>query len=394
MHEFLSLGPTPLANSFLKENQLNSPEAVYPLDVYFCKHCELVQLVDVVPPEILFKNYIYVSGTSNTMRSHFTGLAGEVFGKSKLSVDSLVVDIGSNDGTLLKSFRAFKVKTLGVEPASNLAKLAEDEGIETVNDFFNEKTALEIMQNKGKANAVMATNVFAHIQNLDEFLRGIDILLDDGGVFVIEIPYLLDLLEKMLFDTIYHEHLSYFAVSPLVTLFKRFDMEMFDVKRISVHGGSIRVYVRKSPSSSSESVAKLVQLERHLHLDSLPTYLSFATEVARIRAKLVRLLKHIKAKRKRIAGYGAPAKGNTLLNYCRLGTDTLDYIVDENPYKQGLYTPGMRIPVFPTKKIGDDRPDYVLLLAWNYSDEILQREQKYRERGGKFILPIPDPQIV
>lgn len=330
------------------------------------------------------------------MRTHFAKLAKEVVEGFSLSASSLVVDIGSNDGTLLKGFRNFNVKVLGVEPATNASKLAKAMGIETVNDFFNEKTALSIVQEKRRAKAVLATNVFAHIANLDDFLLGINILLDEAGVLIIEVPYLVDLLEKMLYDTIYHEHLSYFAVTPLVRLLKRFSMEIFDVKRVSVHGGSIRIYVRKSasPSSSSESVTTLLQLEKGLNLDSLQTYLRFATEVAGVKEKLVGILKHLKTEMKKVVGYGAPAKGNTLLNYCSIGTDILEYIVDESPYKQGLYTPGMHVPVLPTKKILEDKPDYVLLLAWNYVDEILLRERKYREMGGKFILPIPDPQII
>lgn len=354
-----------------------------------------MQLGDVVPPEILFKDYIYVSGTSNTLRTHFEGMAKEVVEKFGLNSDSMVIDIGSNDGTLLRCFQGLKIKTLGVEPATNVAKLAREKGIETINDFFDEKIARRI-RGEAKVGAVLATNVFAHVNDLDDFLHGIKILLDDTGVFVIEVPYLVDLLEKMLFDTIYHEHLSYFALEPLATLFDRFDMKIIDVKRVDSHGGSIRVYVVRSTSSfqPTESVTRLLQLENRFRLSSPETYLDFASQLKLLKEKLVSMLKRFKAEGNKIVGYGAPAKGNTLLNYCKIGTDILDYIVDESPLKQGLYTPGAHIPVLPTRQIRVDRPDYVLLLAWNYATEILEREREYRRTGGKFIVPIPEPRII
>ncbi len=392
---FLTLGPTPLANSFLTQDQLKDPEPSYPLDVCFCNDCHLVQLGSVVPPEILFKDYIYVSGTSNTLRAHFEGLAKEIVERFGHISNSVVVDIGSNDGTLLRCFQGFGIKTLGVEPAANLAKLAREGGIDTINDFFGKKIA-ERIRGDTKVGAVLATNVFAHVNDLDDFLHGVKTLLDDRGVFVIEVPYLVDLLGKMLFDTIYHEHLSYFALEPLVTLFDRFDMKILDVKRVDSHGGSIRVYIVRStsPFQPTESVTSLLQLEKRLRLSSLETYLDFASQVKLIKEKLVSMLKHFKNKGNKIVGYGAPAKGNTLLNYCGIGSDILDYIVDESPLKQGLYTPGMHIEVIPTKYLREDKPDYALLLAWNYASEILEREQEFRDKGGKFIVPIPNPKVM
>jgi SAM-dependent methyltransferase len=344
----------------------------------------------------MFKNYVYIPSTSKTLINHFAQLAKKTVERFNLSEDSLVVDIGSNDGTLLKAFKAHGVKTLGVEPATNLAKLAEANGIETFNDFFNQQVALEVVNDKGKANVITGTNVFAHVNDLDEFLKGIDILLEDEGTFIIEVPYLVDLLKKMEFDTVYHEHLSYFTVRPLVTLFERFGMKIFDVERIGIHGGSIRVFVKRASALTpvSESVIKLLALEQEYKLDSFETYLTFAAEVASIKERLVELLKRLKSEGKRIVGYGASAKGNTLLNYCKIGTDILDYIVDNIPFKQGRYTPGMHIPVVPEERIMQDKPDYALILAWNFAEEIMAKQQRYKELGGRFIVPVPNPQII
>jgi hypothetical protein len=312
-----------------------------------------------------------------------------------LSHDSLVVDIGSNDGTLLKCFDALGTGTLGVEPATNIAKIARGQGIETINEFFTEKTARDIAEKK-TAKAILATNVFAHVDDLDDFVKGVDALLDDHGVFVIEVPYLLDLIQKMLFDTIYHEHLSYFAVEPLAKLFDRFHMRIVDARRIQSHGGSIRIYVCRSTSdvTANESVEHLLVKERQFGLSHLLTYTEFASQVSTTKGKLVSMLRQLKSDGKRIVGYGAPAKGNTLLNYCNIGADVLEYIVDESPLKHGLYTPGKHIQVLPTKTLHEDAPDYALLLAWNYATEIFEREREFQRSGGKFIVPIPDPKIV
>lgn len=390
----MELGPAPLANGFLKKEQLMSKEPFYPLDVHYCPKCGLVQLRDVVSPGILFKDYVYLTGMSQTMKQHFCQLAVEVVNNFNLSQDDLVIDVGSNDGTLLKGFKQLGIKTLGIEPATNIALVSEREGIETVNDFFSIDVAKDIIERKSHAKAIIGTNVFAHINDLDGILEAVNILLARDGIFVIEVPYLVDLLSKTEFDTMYHEHLSYFSLRPLVTLFKRFNMELFDVKRVPVHGGSIRCYVRKSPSKVENSVYKLLALEEDLRLNLFNTYLEFSAKVKNIKLQLTSLLKELKGNGSRIVGYGAAAKGNVLLNYCKIRTDILDYIIDNTPFKQGLYTPGMHIPVVPPDRILKDAPDYVLLLAWNYLDEILKKEQKYRELGGKFIVPIPDPKIM
>ena len=394
LHKFLSLGPTPLANNFLGEEQLDKAELYYPLDVYFCSNCYLVQLLDVVSPEVLFKEYAYVTGASKPMQAHFTGLAEDVIKNFKISKNSLVVDIGSNDGTLLQCFSKFGLRMLGIEPASNIARLAEANGISTLNEFFDEESAVKLRKEYGSADIITATNVFAHVDNLESILSGINHLLSNNGVFIIEFPYLLNLLNNMEFDTIYHEHLSYFAVHPLVYLFRKFGMEVVDVKQVPVHGGSIRVFVQRSPKQQSLNVTKLLLMEREVKLDSLKTYMEFAENVALVKEKLVKLLKTVKNEGARITGYGATAKGNTLLNYCKIDTDILDYITDTTLFKQGRYTPGIHTPIFPEEKFHDDPPDYALLLAWNYANEILQKESKYRQNGGKFILPIPEPKVI
>lgn len=394
LYKFLSLGPTPLANNLLRNDQLDDVEQYYPLDVYFCSNCYLIQLLDVVFPEVMFKEYVYVTGASRPMQTHFSGLAEDAITDFKFDKDSLVVDIGSNDGTLLQSFSRFGLRVLGIEPASNIARLAVANGIPTINEFFNEDCAMNVCKRYGHADIITATNVFAHIDDLESLLHGINRLLSGSGVFIIEVPYLLNLLNKMEFDTIYHEHLSYFAIHPLVYLFRKFGMEIVNVKQIPVHGGSIRIFVQRLPKQQSKNVTNLLLMEQEAKLDLLETYTKFAEDVDLVKKKLVKLLKTLKNKKSRITGYGATAKSNTLLNYCEIGTDILDYISDTTLFKQGRYTPGMHIPIVPEEKFHEDLPDYALLLAWNYAEEILQKESKYRKKGGKFISPIPEPKVI
>ena len=391
---FLSLGPIPLSNSFLKKEQLADPELFFPLDVCFCGNCGMVQLVQVVDAEVMFKDYAYFTGTSAPMATHFDEMARTIVRKFNLPMNSLVADIGSNDGTLLSRFQEQGMRVLGIEPATNIAKLANDNGISTVNEFFSESTARSIYSSKGRPMVMTATNVFAHVNDLDDFVRGIQLMLDDNGVFVIEVPYLVDMLNKVEFDTIYHEHLSYFAVRPMVALFKRFGMRVIDVERIAVHGGSIRVYAAKGERNPSVDVEMLLKLEADAGLDKFEVYDKFANQVRDIRKELVALLKDLKSKGKSIVGYGASAKGNILVNYCKIGTDMLNYIADTTPYKQGLFSPGVHIPVVAFDKYYSDPPDYTLLLAWNYAKEILSKEHKYLQTGGKFIVPIPRPRII
>lgn len=393
---FLSLGRTPLANSFLEEKQLEQPEEFYPLNVCFCESCGFVQLAEVVPPEKMFKNYIYVTSISTEAREHYKNLVNDAMEKFKLPKNSLVVEFASNDGTLLKNFKKFEIRVLGVEPAENIAPIAEASGIETINDFFNQKVAKNIVKSKGKASMIVGTNVFAHIDNLDEIMKSFQILLDDEGVIIIESPYLVDFFDKTEYDTIYHEHVSYLSLIPLVKFFGMYDFKIFDVKRDKIHGGSIRIFASRINSKFKETknLSELLSLEKNLGLDTIKPYLDFALNVQKSRVKLLELLYKLKLNGKKIIGYGAAAKGNTLLNYCNIGADILDYIADKSPFKQGKYTPGTNIPVVHPDRILENRPDYMLILAWNFADEIIKEQHKFKERGGKFIIPIPEAKII
>lgn len=391
---FLQLGPTPLPNGFLRSHHLHKAEKFYPLDICFCKDCGLVQLAHVVSPKVMFKNYVYIPSTSETMRTHFASLANQAVKKTDAKTRDLVLDIGSNDGTLLKSFKSQKMKALGVDPAENLAKKANQEGVKTICALFTKELAKDIKKEYGEARIITATNVVAHVHDLHNFLEGIKVLLSNSGLFIAEFPYLINLIENVEFDTIYQEHLSYFSISPLERLLKKHGLSLIDIQRLPVHGGSVRVFVSKKPMKMGGRVKKLLQLEEKKGILNSETYLKFRRKVDRVRHELVQLLWGLRLKNKQIVGYGASAKGNIMLNYCRIGPETLDYIVDSIPYKQGKYTPGMHIPIFPESKLLKDQPDYTLLLAWNFADEIIKKQADYRKKGGKFILAIPKLTIV
>lgn len=392
----LTLGPTPLANAFLNKQQLDVEEKYFPLDVYFCVSCSMVQLGHIVDPRILFGNYVYVSSTSPVFIKHFTDFAKYVFHTFGLDRKSLVIDIGSNDGILLKPFAKLGARVLGIEPADTIAKVAQKEGINTIVDFFSQKIAHKIVQNKGKANIITATNVFAHIDDLDEVIKGIKTLLTDDGVFIMEAPYLIDFIQRRYFDLVYHEHLSYWAIAPLITLFKRFDMKVFAVEKVSAHGGSIRVFIAKNTSRYKEdkSVKKFLEEEKKAKLANIDTYKNYASDILENKANLITILTSLKMEGKKIAGYGAPAKGNTLLNFFGIGTEILEYIIDDSPWKQGLYSPGKRIPVVPSQQLDNDNIDYMLILAWNFAESIMAKNVKFSRKGGHFIIPVPKPIVI
>lgn len=395
--EFLKLGSMPLANGFLKPEHINDEEPSFPLDMHYCTNCGLVQLLDIVQKESLFKYYVYYSSISKAFSNHCAQMAEEIVERFANSTNSLVVEIGSNDGVFLKQLRKHSVRLVGVEPASNLAETARAEGLETINDFFSEEVALKLVKSKGNASVIISTNTISHINDLEGLMRGIDILLNEKGVFILEDPYFVDVIENNEYDQIYHEHLSYFSVRPLVHLFGQFGMEIFDIKREpEIHGGSIRVYVRRRVSDSTlpEAVGKHLALEKSMRLDQQERYLEFASKANLAKDELSDLLKKLKGEGKRIVGYGASSKGNVILNFCNIGPETLDYIADATPSKQGLYTPGKHIPVLAEEKFQEDYPDYAVLFAWNFADEILQKQRQYREGGGKFILPVPTPRIL
>ncbi len=396
LKRFLSLGIMPSVNNFLTAYQLNKPEHKFPLNVCYCGNCGMVELEEVVSPKYMFTNYVYISSFSKTMLKHFEDLATSLVERFGLNSSILVTEIGSNDGTLLKFFKSAGVKVLGIDPAKNLAKLANDNGIETWNDFFNAKLSRKIVKKKGLSTIIVGTNVFAHIDNLDDVLNGLDIALSEDGVFVAEFPYLLNLVEGLQFDTIYHEHLSYFALKPLMHLFNRFSFEIFDVQRIPVHGGSIRIFVgkRKAKRTFSKFLKELLDLEENVGLYDPCTLKKFANDVKTIKKDLRKLLISLRKNGKRVAGFGAPAKGNILLNYCEIDNRLLSYVTDNIPYKQGLYTPGTHLQVFPEEKIIEDKPDYLLLLPWNFKEEILNKLADFRRSGGRIIVPIPRVEVL
>jgi SAM-dependent methyltransferase len=389
----LSLGEHPPVDNFTDAAHV-SAEKRYPLDVYFCGTCNLAQLLDVVAEDELFHgNYAYFSSASAPLVEHFRSYA-EDLKKEQLQAGDLVVDIGSNDGVLLQFF-VDGYRVLGVEPSANVAEIARGKGIETIDGFFTVEMAKKIVEKYGKAKVVTANNVFAHIDDVDEIIRAVKELLSDEGVFVSESHYLLDLIEKREFDTVYHEHLCYYSVKPLQHLFGRFDMEVSDVRRVDVHGGSIRVYARKKTGASIASgVQKLFDLEAKAGLHTLERFAGFQKEVDAIRERLVSLVRGFRKEGKIVTAYGAPAKGNTLLNFCSFTAKDLKYVTDTTPYKVGLLTPGSHIPVVSPEILQTETPDYILLLAWNYKDFILKKEQALRDRGTKFIIPIPQVEIV
>lgn len=389
----LSLGKHPPVDNFIDASRIDS-EKRYPLDVYFCRTCNLVQLLDVVAEDELFHgNYAYFSSASAPLVEHFRSYAEDIK-KEYARAGDLVVDIGSNDGALLQFFTD-TCRVLGIEPSANVAKVAREKGIETWSGFFTVETVKKIVEKYGKAKVVTANNVFAHIDDLDEIVKGVKELLADDGVFVSESHYLLDLVDKFEFDTVYHEHLCYYSVKPLIHLFKRFGMEVFDVRRVPVHGGSIRVYARlASGKPLKNSVQELCALEEKAGLYTLRRFSGFQRDVEAIRERLVSLVRGFRKEGKKVVAYGAPAKGNTLLNFCGFTADDLSYVTDTTPHKVGLLTPGSHIPVLSPDILESETPDYILLLAWNYRDFILEKEKELRARGAKFIIPIPKVEIV
>jgi SAM-dependent methyltransferase len=392
---FLWLGEVPLANSYLAPDQVDGPEPRFPLEVYFCSGCSLVQLLDVVKPEVLFSNYLYRTGTNQTIVRHNNSLADSVVNRLHLSAQDLVVEIASNDGSLLQCFRERGVRTLGVEPAMNIAWLAQEAGIETLNEFFDARCASRLLSERGPAAAVLANNVLAHVDATREFLAACKSILRPGGRVVIEAPYLGEMLERLEYDTIYHEHLCYFSVTALLRLFAEAGLALEEADRVEIHGGSLRLWGRHMDAAGhGASVLQMAEQERAAGLTRLETYREFARRTERNREELRGLLTRLKREGQTVAGYGAPAKGNTLLCYCGIGTELVPYTVDRSPLKIGLCTPGSHIPIFPIERILELQPDYVLLLAWNFAPEIMETLRPFAEKGGRFIHPIPEPRIL
>jgi SAM-dependent methyltransferase len=393
---FLDLGFTPPADQFRRRDQLVEPEIRYPLEVVMCENCGLAQLSHVVSPELLYRNdYPYESSTTKTGRLHWAEFAGSVAKRFDFGAADLAVDIGSNVGVLLSEFQNNGMRVQGVDPAANIVMIAQANNIDTICDFFNAETAEQIVEEKGHASVITATNVFAHVDNLDNFMVSVKKLLSENGVFIFEAPYFVNLLKHNEYDTIYHEHLSYLSVKPLVSFFAKHGMEVFDIAQKDIHGGSFRVFVaRKGQWPVSEIVGELVRNEVELGIYTREVLIKFATAVKKNKKDIIWLLHSLKHEGKRIVAVSAPAKGMTLLNYCGIDGDLLDFVTEKSRLKVGRFTPGSHIPVLSDSELLNQQPDYALLLAWNFSEEIMQNLDEFRQRGGKFIIPIPEPHII
>jgi len=397
LEKVVELTPTPLGNNFLSKDQIGTKEEEYPLELHFCNNCCHIQLGHVVDPSLLFQNsYSYVSGTSPVFVNHLNEYAKYIIDLFDLEKSSLIVDIGSNDGTCLSFFKEMGMRVLGVDPATEIAEIASSRGIETIPDFFSIHLANNIIGEYGQADLITSHNTCAHIDELDGVIEGVEVLLKDDGIFVFEVGYFVDVFQNKWFDTIYHEHVDYHTVGPLDKLFNRFDMEMIRVERISPQGGSIRVMAQKKDGSlkRDQSVSELINAEIALGLDKPEALLNFESQINKVRDKFQSLMRRIKNDGKSIAAFGAPTKATTLSYHFKIEKGDIDFIVDDNPLKQGLYSPGKHIPVYDASKIFSEKPDYLLILAWNFADSIMERHQKYISMGGSFILPMPDPLIV
>ena len=400
LNTVLSLGSTPLANALLTAAQLQKPEPRYPLDLVFCPYCALVQITETVPPATLFGEYLYFSSFSDTMLRHSRELVGRLIGRYKLDANSLIVEVASNDGYLLQYYKQAGVPVLGIEPARNIALVAEEQrGVPTLCEFFGEALARQLREQSQCADVIHAHNVLAHVADLNGFVRGIRLLLKNSGVAVIEVPYVKEMIDRCEFDTVYHEHLCYFSLTALGNLFQRCGLMIQDVEHVPIHGGSLRLFVVLADRSTGEgkispAVTALLSEEGSRGVNQWRFYADFTRRVEVVRDHLCRLLGDLSRGGKRLAAYGAAAKGSTLLNYCGIGLETLDFVVDRSTYKQGRYMPGIHLPIYPPEMLLQVMPDYVVLLTWNFAEEIMQQQAEYRQRGGRFIIPIPQVAVV
>lgn len=391
----LDLGHHPHSDDFLEKERLDDAETLYPLRLVTCSDCGLLQIDYLVNPDILYRtNYVYESSTTKTGREHYTEMAKQIVDKFNIPKGSLAVDIGSNVGVLLQGFKNVGMKVLGVDPAEIPANKAIDNGIDTVIDYFTKGVAENIVKKHGHAHVITGTNVFAHLHEIDDAVEGMKVLLDKDGVIAIEAPYATPLVEHLEYDTIYHQHVGYLSVKPMQEYFERFDLELFDVKPSSIHGGTLRYYVGHTGAHPvAPAVTEYISKEKEFGLYDTNRLKLFAKNVEEQRISLLDLLRDLKKQGKSIIGISTPAKGNTLLNYCNIDTTYLDYATEKAKLKVGKYTPGTHIPIYDDEKILQDMPDYALILAWNFADEIMKNMVEYKKRGGKFIIPIPKPII-
>ncbi len=394
---FVDLGMSPLSNAYLAEDKVENSEIFYPLKAYVCHKCLLVQLQEFESPKHIFGEYAYFSSYSNSWLEHAREYTEMAIQRFNISKNSLVVELASNDGYLLKNFKNNDIPVIGIEPAENVAKVAIEEGIPTSIDFFGVELAQKMVDAGSSADLIIGNNVLAHVPNINDFVGGIKLLLKPTGVATIEFPHLLQLMNQNQFDTIYHEHFSYFSFLSVSKIFQHHGMHIFDVEELPTHGGSLRLYITHDDTENfktSKRVADLVDKESKSGLDHLNTYRKYSQKVSKWKRDLLLELIKLKNKGGKIVGYGAAAKGNTLLNYCGARTDIIDYVVDRNPYKVGKYLPGTHIPVKHIDNIKKDKPDYLFILPWNLKNEIIEQNSFIRNWGGKFIIPVPEVQII
>jgi len=387
---------SPLCESYLSADQLNQMEPFYPLHVYVCGNCFLVQLQEYVSPEHIFSDYAYFSSYSDSWLAHASKYTDQMVKRFGLNGQHLVVELASNDGYLLQYFVEKRIPVLGIEPAANVAAVAMQKGVPTQVKFFGRETARELAASGKRADLLLGNNVLAQVPDLNDFVAGMKILLEPSGVITMEFPHLQQLMDQNQFDTIYHEHFSYFSLTTAEKIFAAHGLTLFDVEELHTHGGSLRIYARHADDSSkpvSDRINELRAREESLGYSRMATYASFAEQVKKTKRKLLEFLIEAKRNGKQIAGYGAPGKGNTLLNYCAIRTDFLDYTVDRNPYKHGRFLPGTHVPIFHPDRIRETRPDFVLILPWNLKDEIIKQNAFIREWGGKFVVPIPEVKV-
>jgi 2-polyprenyl-3-methyl-5-hydroxy-6-metoxy-1,4-benzoquinol methylase len=395
-HTFVDLGMSPLANSYVKPEHLNHMEPFYPLHVYVCGKCLLVQLEQFTSPADIFSDYAYFSSFSDSWLAHAKAYVDMITPRYGLDKNSRVIEIASNDGYLLQNFVARGIPVLGIEPAANVAEVAKGKGVNTKVLFFGEKTALELLEDGWLADLIIGNNVLAHVPDLNDFVKGLKLLLKPTGVVTMEFPHLLQLMEQNQFDTIYHEHFSYFSFLAVEEVFARHGMKLFDVEELPTHGGSLRIYAAHTDDSSKQVQARAKELksrEERAGYGRLEHYLSFSSKVEKVKRTLLLFLISAKEQGKQVVGYGAPAKGNTLLNYCGVRADMIAYTVDRSPHKQRHSLPGVHIPIYAPERIRQTRPDYVLILPWNLREEVMQQMSYVREWGGQFVVPIPEVKV-
>jgi len=396
-HTFVDLGMSPLANSYLKAEQLRQMEPYYPLHVYICEECYLVQLPEYQSPENIFSDYAYFSSYSESWLKHAKDYTNLMIGRFGFDSQSKVIEIASNDGYLLQYFRERGIPVLGIEPANNVAKAAQDAGIPTIVKFFGTQTAMDLDREGKYADLLIGNNVLAHVPNINDFLKGVKIILKPDGVITMEFPHLMKLMDENQFDTIYHEHFSYFSFITVERIFTSHGLTIFDVDELSTHGGSLRIYARHSEDRSksiSQKVSDLKKREEVAGFSHLESYLSFSEKVKETKRKILSFLLEAKQKGKSIVAYGAAAKGNTLLNYCGIRSDFIDYIVDRSPHKQGHYLPGTHLPILSPDKIRETKPDFLVILPWNLKEEIMEQMSYISDWGGKFVVLIPQVEVL